>query len=133
MYYTGSFTSTSDVKLKNNIKPISDALQKVIALEGVTYEWKSKGEIDGIINKKTSGKENEFEDVTTLNLPEGLQYGVIAQEVEKVIPELVLTDPDGLKSVDYVKIIPVLIEAIKEQQKQIELLKGEVELLKTKK
>ncbi len=64
------------------------------------------------------------------NFPEGKQIGVIAQDVEKIVPELVQTAADGIKSVDYVKMIPVLIEAMKEQQKMIDALKAEVELLK---
>jgi hypothetical protein len=48
--------------------------------------------------------------------------GVIAQEVEKIIPEAVRTSPDGIKQVEYTKLIPLLIECVKEQQKQIDLL-----------
>ena len=55
-------------------------------------------------------------------MPEGEQIGVIAQEVEKVLPQTVLTPEDGYKSVDYSRFTPILIEAIKEQQKQIDEL-----------
>ena len=57
-------------------------------------------------------------------MQEGTQLGVIAQEVEAVVPEVVYTDDKGFKSVDYIKLTPVLIEAIKEQQKEIEELKA---------
>jgi hypothetical protein len=64
-----------------------------------------------------------------MGFDEGLQFGFIAQEFEKVIPELVKSDKDGYKSIDYVKLTPVLVEAIKEQQKQIEELKALVNSL----
>ncbi len=89
------FNSTSDISLKENIKSITNPLDKVIQLNGVTFNWKE--------NQKPS-------------------IGVIAQELEKVLPELV-TQGD-VKSVNYNGIIGVLIEAIKEQQKQIEELKN---------
>ena len=58
--------------------------------------------------------------------------GLIAQDVEKIFPEIVSTDEAGIKSVDYAKLIAPLIEAIKEQQSQIEELKLEIEELKLK-
>jgi len=64
--------------------------------------------------------------------PEGRHYGVVAQEVERVLPEVVKEGPGGEKSVSYTEIVPVLIEAIKEQQKEIERLKMEVTELKTR-
>jgi len=128
VYSTGSFSS-SDKNLKKNINPLSGALKKVMQLQGVNYEWKSDSELSSI--KKNSDKKDE--NSKSFNFPKGNQIGVIAQDVEKVLPELVLTDGDGLKSVDYVKIVPVLIEAIKEQQKQIEKLTEEVEALKKNK
>jgi hypothetical protein len=62
--------------------------------------------------------------------PEGRHYGVIAQEVEESMPEAVRTGPDGDKAVSYTEIIPVLIEAIKEQQKIIQKQQKEMEGLK---
>ena len=97
----GNFTSTStttssDARLKMNIKPIDDALNKVLSLNGVTYKW-----ID----------QNKYNDRD--------QIGLIAQDVEKIIPELVLTDDQGMKSVNYSQMVSILIEAIKEQNKMI--------------
>ena len=95
-----SFAYTSDRTLKTNILPINNALDKVNRLEGVSFNWKDNG---------------------------GEELGLIAQDVEKVLPELVLTNPKtGLKSVKYGNIVPVLIEAIKEQQKQIDELKAKI-------
>lgn len=95
---------TSDAVFKKNILPISTPLDKVLNLTGLTYEWKND-----------EYKEKGF--------AKGRHYGVIAQEIEKVLPEVVNTAPDGTKAVAYTEIIPVLIEAIKEQQKQIIELK----------
>ena len=89
------FNSTSDINLKENVKIIVDPLDKITKLNGVTFNWKE--------NQKPS-------------------IGVIAQELEKVLPELV-TQGD-VKSVNYNGLIGVLIEAVKEQQKQIEELKS---------
>ena len=99
--YTGTFTASGDIcaysdkRLKRNIQTIDNALDTVHNLRGVTFEKSLKPSI-----------------------------GVIAQEVEEVLPELVNTDADGMKSVAYGNIVGVLIEAIKEQQKQIEELKN---------
>lgn len=118
---------TSDARFKKNVSPISNGLQKILAMNGVTYDW----------------RRDEFPDRNFLS---GKQYGLIAQELEKVIPELVDTDEDGWKSIEYSHIVPVLIEAIKEQQaiidgqqteltslkgvkEELEILKASVELI----
>jgi hypothetical protein len=97
---TGAITACSDIRYKKNIIPLENALEKVLKLNGVTYLWK----ISEFPNKNFSSK---------------MQIGVIAQEVEKIYPQLVVTDTDGYKSVDYSKLTPILLEAIKEQQKMI--------------
>ena len=79
--------STSDVRLKSNIIPIRDALHKVLSLRGVNYNWKDTGAYD---------------------------MGLIAQEVQKVIPEVVHSDENGILSINYAKLTALLIEAIKE-------------------
>ena len=88
--------SLSDQKLKKDISTIDNAVDKVMQLRGVDYTWKQSEE---------------------------KSKGVIAQELQKVLPELVSESNDRL-SVNYNGIIGVLIEAIKEQQKQIDELKG---------
>ena len=98
--YTGSFTATGDVtaysdkRLKRNIETITNAVDTVSKLRGVNYEKDGRN-----------------------------STGVIAQEVEEVLPQVVHTAPDGMKSVAYGNIVGILIEAIKEQQKEIEELK----------
>ena len=126
---TGTFSNPSDKNLKNKITPIKNALNKVVGLNGVTFEWKSDNELTEYTQIRTFNGKRE---ISSFNFPKGLQYGVIAQEVEKVIPELVVTDSDGLKSVDYIKITPLLIEAIKEQQLQIDSLKEYTKKLESK-
>ena len=83
---TGSVNATSDLYLKENIQPVKSALEIVNQLEGVRFDWKDSGESS---------------------------LGVIAQDLEKVLPELV-SETDGVKSVNYNGIIAVLIQAIKE-------------------
>ena len=94
--------SASDKRLKDNIKPIENALDKVNKISGVEFDWNS--------NQDTYA--DGMHDI-----------GVIAQEIEEVIPEVVKTRDNGYKAVKYEKIVPLLIEAIKEQQKQIDELK----------
>lgn len=95
---------SSDVRWKKNITPINNSLDKILKLQGVYYDWKIKE----FPNKDFENKK---------------QVGFIAQDVEKVIPELVRTDNDGYKSLDYQKMVAFLVEAVKEQQKQIDELK----------
>ncbi len=97
----------SDIRYKKEIQPIESSLQKVLLLQGVTYEW-DKERVNGAGYK--SGK----------------QIGLIAQEVEKVLPELVQTDEKGYKTLSYDKLAPVLIEAVKEQHALIVEQKYEI-------
>jgi hypothetical protein len=92
--------ASSDKRLKDNLKPIENPLDKVSKLCGYEFDWNDK--------QKTY---------------QGHDIGVVAQEVEEVLPELVATREDGYKAVKYEKIVPLLIEAIKEQQQQINELK----------
>jgi hypothetical protein len=98
---SGNITAQSDRKAKKNILTIENALEKVLNLRGVTY--------------------NKIQDNSA-------GIGVIAQEVEQIIPEVVMDGKDGFKSVAYGNMVGLLIEAIKEQQKQIEELKAKVGL-----
>ena len=90
--------STSDVRLKTAIRPIDDPLKKVLSIRGVNFEWRED-------HRQSAG--------------------VIAQEVEQVLPELVMGDKT--KTVNYNGLIGVLIEAIKEQQKQIDALQKKID------
>jgi hypothetical protein len=99
---TGSITANSDVRLKKNIERIENALQKVSEISGYTY--------------------NTIYD-------EDRHAGVIAQEIDKVLPEIVNKGNDGLMGVEYGNISALLIEAIKEQKVLIESLQAKVEAL----
>lgn len=106
VYINGTLEYTSDRRLKTNITPLEKSLDKVMKLNGVTFNWDKS-------NPKNA------------NASTTLQYGFIAQEIEKVIPELVSETSDGYKTVNYVGVIPVLTQAIQEQQQEIEQLKEE--------
>ena len=99
-----AFNYTSDRSLKKNIKTISNPVDKIMNLRGVSFSWKDNGQAS---------------------------LGLIAQEVEKVFPELVTGD--GLKSVQYGNLVAPLIEAVKEQQREIELLNKRIEALEARK
>ena len=99
---SGDLTINSDMRLKSNIISLSGALSKLLAIDGKTYTMKS--------NEKDA------------------KIGLLAQDVQKVLPELVkeADDTEGTLSVNYQGLIPVLINAIKEQQKQIDELKKQI-------
>jgi hypothetical protein len=97
-----AYGSPSDKRLKENIHPIENALEKVSQLNGVTFDWKEKE--DAILEIK--------EDI-----------GFIAQDVQKVVPELVRENEDGKLSLRDKGIVPILVEAIKELKAEIEELK----------
>ena len=100
--YANAYYYNSDKRLKENIKNLNgnDALNGIEQLNGVTFNWKDNGD---------------------------KSLGLLAQDVEKVYPELVHENPQtGYKSVEYSNLVAVLIEAVKEQQKQIDELKKEL-------
>jgi len=97
IYATGNITANSDLTLKKNLAIIENPTDKLMQLNGYAYQWKSD---------------------------DSHQYGVIAQEVEKILPYAVSTGTDGIKGVSYNQIIPVLIEAVKEQKKELEELRN---------
>jgi hypothetical protein len=101
--YAHSHNTWSDERLKTNVVGIPNALDTVTKLHGVHFNWNSIAQRD-------------------LGLDDGPQIGLIAQEVEQVYPELVTTGPDGYKQVDYAKLTPILIEAIKQQEARIKAL-----------
>lgn len=96
------YNSSSDKRLKKNIKTLDSALNTVSSLRGVTFEWKEGG---------------------------GKSIGLIAQEVKEVVPDIVVADDNGYLGIKYTNIIGLLVEAIKEQQDQINTLKKQIEKL----
>ncbi|MAF50786.1 MAG: hypothetical protein CMH64_01715 [Nanoarchaeota archaeon] len=100
--YTGTISDVSDERLKENIADITNALDTITALRGITFNM--------------------------LNAT-NVEYGLIAQEVQSIVPEAVsITDENGYLGISYLSFTPILIEAIKEQQTQIESLKSEYKI-----
>ncbi|MCK4630615.1 MAG: tail fiber domain-containing protein, partial [Bacteroidales bacterium] len=112
-YATGNWYIPSDQNLKTNILTYQNAVEDLLKIRGVKFKWN--------IDEKS--------DVT---YPEGDQFGVIAQEVVQVFPELVKKDSEGKLAVAYANFTPILIEAIKEQQKMIEELQERIAVLEEK-
>ena len=108
--YAQNTLNTSDKRLKTDIRPLENALAKVMKLNGVSYKWRVA----------------EF---PQMNFDSKQHVGVLAQEVEAVLPEAVETGEDGYKSVSYGNLTPLLIEAIKEQQQTIDKQQQRIEKL----
>ena len=97
----------SDARAKTNIKTINNGLKSILSLRPVSYSFLDKNSSSTL---RTGGN--------------GEEIGLLAQEVEKVLPNIVLTDADGNKLINYTAIIPVLIDAIKTLQSEVEELKN---------
>jgi len=102
----------SDIRFKTSVEPLNHALDRISRLRGVSYEWNREA---------FPGK----------HFREGKHIGLIAQEVEQVVPELVETGADGYKAVNYNKLPALLVEAVKEQQAQIEAQEERIRILET--
>jgi hypothetical protein len=113
IYSTGDVTTfyTSDKRLKKNIQRIDDSLEKVRWLNGVSFEW-DQDKINGL---------------SFVGPKPDKDVGLIAQDVEKVFPEAVVERDDGYKAVDYSRLVPVLIEAVKELSYRVNILEAELE------
>jgi len=130
---TGYLTNPSDRKLKENISAMDNVMGKINQLNAVQYKYKNSG------------------DAAKLNLPEGEQYGFVAQELEQIFPEFVKdqvhlekvwSEQDGQKTYDYeesqykainyMALIPILTKAIQEQQEKMEQMQAEIDQLKNR-
>lgn len=113
----GDFTSTgkkgtlSDGRYKKDLQPLKDVVDNINAIEGIFFSW----------------KEEEYPDMV---FGRGRQIGVIAQELEKVYPELVNETAIGYKTVDYEKLSVILLEGVKQQQKEMDRMQDELDLIK---
>jgi len=103
--------------LKKDIKPLTDALDVVEKLQGVRYNWRAPDE-------REVGKD--------LPLPlDKPQIGFIAQDVEKLVPQaVIINEKTGIYSLDLPKLVPLLVEAVKEQQTEMKVQQDEIEALK---
>jgi hypothetical protein len=107
VFVNGAIFYPSDARYKTNITTLPNALDIILGLRGVTFDW----------------RQNEF---PQRHFASGRQIGLIAQEVEKVLPEAVSKDKQGYRSVDYIKVVPVLVGAIQAQQQEINDLKKRI-------
>lgn len=107
-----SIAGNSDIRFKTNIRPVTRAIDKVKLLQGVYFNWNQKA-----FPNRDFGTQDEL--------------GFIAQEVEKIVPEIVTKDTskEAYRSVKYDKLVALLVEAIKEQQKQIDTLNNRINKL----
>ncbi|MCO4792576.1 MAG: tail fiber domain-containing protein [Bacteriovoracaceae bacterium] len=103
----------SDIRFKQNVEPLAGSVEKIMSLNAMKYDYKS----EAFPNKNFSSNK---------------QIGFMAQSVEKVLPELVATDNDGYKAINYAHLTPVLAEAIKELNNKIETLEKKIKELESK-
>lgn len=101
--YANKFLYRSDIRYKKDVQELDNSYDKLMNLHGVKYKWISDNSDD---------------------------IGFIAQDVEKVLPEIVYEDNNGMKTVDYAKMLPIIVETIKEQDKKINELQKEIDRLK---
>ena len=110
---TGQIASTdnitayysSDISLKDNLRPIENALFKVNQIAGYEFDWNEKSH--------------------QIQQDKGHDVGLVAQEVEKVLPEVIQIREDGIKAIAYEKVVPLLVQSIKELTKRVEELEDE--------
>jgi hypothetical protein len=108
----------SDESVKDNVQPLTGAWDRVSKLRAVEFDWNEGApQESGFCEARTGGKHD---------------FGFVAQEVEKVVPEIVGTRRDGKKTVKYSKLTPMLLDCIQDLKAEIELLKGKVEELERK-
>jgi hypothetical protein len=102
----GTWTTPSDAQLKKNVKPLEAALDKLLQLRGIRFEWRDPKKMGNLT---------------------GPQLGLIAQEVEKVFPDWVSTGPDGYKELTIRGFEALTIEALRELKAEIESLRQKAE------
>lgn len=95
-----SLTETADLRFKKGIVPLSNALDQILSMRGVSYQWEETGPLERLASEKS-------------------QIGFIGQEMEDICPEIVFTNSEGYKSLNYSRLTPILVEAIKEQHQLI--------------
>ncbi|MDP1991775.1 MAG: tail fiber domain-containing protein [Syntrophales bacterium] len=110
---SSSSSPISDIRVKANVRLLSHALETALALRGVEFEWR-------------------YDEYPELGLNLYPEVGLVAQEVEAVLPTVVGENEEGFKTVNYACLVPVLIEAIKEQQLTINKLQDRVHVLEAK-
>ncbi|MBR5726680.1 MAG: tail fiber domain-containing protein [Muribaculaceae bacterium] len=143
MYYDSSHSTTfsfnsdvqvhgvfiqSDEHFKEDIEPVEDVLSALTTLEPVTYRLKSHRASTRPMGLTESDKDREVMDRFYQSLEQGSErYGFLAQNVKEAFPQLVHTDADGYMSVDYIGLIPILVQSINELRAELAEVKGESE------
>lgn len=122
----------SDIDLKTNIQPIPTALSLIRQLKGVTYTISKEQEINLSAPLDSLTETKIQTNQASIEAEKEFRAGLVAQEVEKIIPHIVKQDENGIRSINYIDLIPYLIEALKEQNVEIESLRNEINLLKSK-
>jgi hypothetical protein len=105
--YTGTIGACSDARYKKNVETLTGSLDRLLKLRGVNFQW-----------KQDEFPDNKFE--------EGNQIGFIAQELKELLPEVVTQGNDGYYSVDYSRLTPILVEAVKELKAENQTLRAEL-------
>lgn len=124
-FYATTVTQTSDARLKTNIKPINeDALYQIAALRPVEFNWQ---QVEKTFTDDTiTIKEDFFSKDTDFDRK---HYGFIAQDIQKLFPNLVKEDEEGYLSVNYIELIPLLVKTIQDQESRIDGLERTIETL----
>lgn len=140
VYSKGSLLTASDISFKDNIRSISNGLNVIKKMRGVTYKVKEQSDDFADVNSLNSSSTDTISSQSPVpgkiikrikEEKKRNKAGFIAQELEEVFPEAVYTLPDGKKAIAYSEIIPLLVEAIKEQQNEIDEMK-QSELIRTR-
>ena len=137
---TNQVLVNSDARFKEDVQPVDDALATLSELAGVSYKYKDRGRFmasrwnphldegcddGGIYDEKDLRDKELMARIEEIMADDGRHFGFIAQDLEAVLPDLVHTDKQGYKSVDYIGLIPILVNAINELSEQVAELKGE--------
>jgi hypothetical protein len=109
IYATGGWAG-SDARWKKDLEPLQNILPGIMKLDGLKYSWRK-------------------DEYPSMNFDSGRQIGLIAQDVEKIFPELVKTDERGYKAISYEKFSVILLEGMKEQQEQIKSQQEQIDRL----
>ena len=136
--YTVNVTNASDSRVKEDVQPITDALDKIMQLEPVTYKWTDQYIQSGA---SRNAEENIFDEESNRIMPQTktTNVGLIAQQVEQVLPTVVHQDrmslqgeTEYLKNIDYDKLVPHMIRAMQEMSDKIDTLQSQIETLQNK-
>ena len=137
---TNQVLVSSDARFKEDVQPVDDALATLSEVAGVSYKYKDRGRaVTSRFNQKTDEGDEEslvidekdqrdkelMARIEEIMADDSRHYGFVAQDLEAVLPDLVYTDKQGYKSVDYIGLIPILVNAINELSQQVAELREE--------